>query len=112
LEFGGGSRHIAPRFALSTYGPADLNAPGAPSAIRIGLVGPADHLDGLRRWLERRREPILARDERTRTFPVDSVALCPVAEGPAARASREFTESRCPELADLNGSLLRAVKAF
>lgn len=64
LEFGGGSRHIDPRFGLSTYGPADLNAPSAPSAIRIGLVGPADHLDGLRRWLERCREPIPAKDER------------------------------------------------
>ncbi|MFC0533311.1 hypothetical protein [Phytohabitans kaempferiae] len=64
LEFGGGSRHIDPLFGLSAYGPADLNAPSAPSAIRIGLVGPAGHLDGLRRWLERCREPIPVKDER------------------------------------------------
>ncbi|SBW22369.1 hypothetical protein FDG2_2526 [Candidatus Protofrankia californiensis] len=27
LEFGGGARHIDPRFGLTAYGPADLNAP-------------------------------------------------------------------------------------
>ncbi|MFD7474155.1 hypothetical protein ACFV8Z_18800 [Streptomyces sp. NPDC059837] len=35
-----------------------------PRAIRVGLVGPADQLDGLRRWLERCREPIAAKDEK------------------------------------------------
>src|SRR6266545_7128612 len=64
LEFGGGGRHVDPRFGLTAYGPADLNVPSAPTAIRIGLVGPADQLDGLRRWLERCREPIPAKDER------------------------------------------------
>lgn len=64
LEFGGGGRHVDPRFGLTAYGPADLTTGGAPSAIRIGLVGPAEQLDGLRRWLERCREPIPAKDER------------------------------------------------
>ena len=64
LEFGGGSGHIDPRFGLTAYGPADLGAPDAPTAIRVGMVGPADQLDGLRRWLERCREPIPAKDER------------------------------------------------
>jgi hypothetical protein len=64
LEFGGGARHVDPRFGIATHGPADLNLPGAPTAIRLGLVGPADQLDGLRRWLERCREPIPAKDER------------------------------------------------
>jgi hypothetical protein len=64
LEFGGGSGHVDPRFGLTAYGPADLGAPDAPNAIRIGLVGPADQLDGLRHWLERCREPIPAKDER------------------------------------------------
>jgi hypothetical protein len=63
LEFGGGG-HIDPRFGLTAYGPADLGAPDAPAAIRVGLVGPADQLDGLRRWLERCREPIPAKDDR------------------------------------------------
>jgi hypothetical protein len=64
LEFGGGNRHIDPRFGISNYGPADLTAADAPTAIRVGLIGPADHLDGLRTWLERCREPIAAKDER------------------------------------------------
>jgi hypothetical protein len=64
LEFGGGGRHIDPPFGLTAYGPADLTASGRPTAIRVGLVGPADHLDALRRWLERCREPISAKDER------------------------------------------------
>lgn len=64
LEFGGGNRHIDPRFGITAYGPADLQAPDAPRAVRVGLIGPADQLDGLRSWLERCREPIPAKDER------------------------------------------------
>src|SRR5579859_3861399 len=64
LEFGGSNRHIDPRFGITDYGPADLGAPDAPRAIRVGLIGPADQLGGLRTWLERCREPIAAKDER------------------------------------------------
>ncbi|MEV8547763.1 hypothetical protein [Streptomyces sp. NPDC051572] len=64
LEFGGAARHVDPRFGITNYGPADLGAADAPWAIRVGLVGPADQLDGLRRWLERCREPIAAKDEK------------------------------------------------
>jgi hypothetical protein len=64
LEFGGRGRHIDPRFGIGNYGPADLGTQGAPQAIRVGLIGPADQLDGLRTWLERCREPIAAKDER------------------------------------------------
>lgn len=63
LEFGGGGRHVDPRFGIAAHGPADLGVSGAPTAIRLGLVGPADQLDGLRRWLERCRDPIPAKDE-------------------------------------------------
>ena len=38
LEFGGGNRHIDPRFGITTYGPADLDAAEAPRAIRAGLI--------------------------------------------------------------------------
>ena len=58
LEFGGGNRHIDPRFGIATYGPADLGAAEAPRAIRVGLIGPADQLGGVRAWFERCREPI------------------------------------------------------
>ena len=64
LEFGGRGRHIDPRFGIGNYGPADLGTQGAPRAIRVGLIGPAEQLDGLRSWLERCREPIAAKNER------------------------------------------------
>jgi hypothetical protein len=47
LEFGGASRHIDPRFGISTFGPADLGAPEQPRAMRIGLVGPDSDLEAL-----------------------------------------------------------------
>ncbi|WP_444949284.1 hypothetical protein [Micromonospora ureilytica] len=64
LEFGGGGRHVDPRFGIAAYGPADLGLDGAPTTIRLGLVGPRDHLDGLRRWIDRCRQPIDAKDAR------------------------------------------------
>jgi hypothetical protein len=64
LEFGGGTRHIDPRFGIINHGPADLGAAEAPHAIRVGLIGPADQLSGVRAWFERCREPITAKDDR------------------------------------------------
>ena len=64
LEFGGGIRHIDPRFGIINYGPADLGAAEAPRAIRVGLIGPADQLGGVRAWFERCREPITAKDDK------------------------------------------------
>jgi hypothetical protein len=64
LEFGGAGRHIDPRFGIIDYGPADLTTPDAPKAVRLGVVGPADAVEGLRRWLERCRDQIPAKDER------------------------------------------------
>ena len=64
LEFGGPGQHIDPRFGIGNYGPADLGSQDAPRAVRVGLIGPADQLDGLRTWLERCREPIPAKDEK------------------------------------------------
>ena len=58
VEFAAGCRHVDPRFGVADYGPVDLGTPGAPREIRIGIVGPADGIDGARRWLERCREPI------------------------------------------------------
>jgi hypothetical protein len=64
LEFGGGTRHIDPRFGIINYGPADLGTAEAPHAIRVGLIGPANQLSGVRAWFERCREPITAKDDR------------------------------------------------
>lgn len=62
LEFGGGARHVDPRFGIVNAGPADVTAPDARRAIRVGLVAPADQLEGIRAWFERCREPIEAKD--------------------------------------------------
>lgn len=61
LEFGGGGRHLDPRFGLVSYGPADFATNGAPSVIRVGVVGDAAGVDGLREWLLACREPVAAR---------------------------------------------------
>jgi hypothetical protein len=64
LEFGGGGRHVDPRFGISNYGPADLDEPERRRPIRVGLVGPGEFLPELRAWLERCRDPIPAKDDR------------------------------------------------
>ena len=65
LEFGGGGPPHRSRGSGSptTARPTSLLA-DAPRAIRVGLIGPADQLPGLRAWFERCREPIAAKDER------------------------------------------------
>lgn len=63
LEFGGGGRHIDPRFGITNYGPADLADEQRQRPIRIGLVGPGDDLHSLRSWLERCRDPIPAKGD-------------------------------------------------
>jgi hypothetical protein len=58
LEFRAGNRHIDPRHGIDLFGPADADAPTAPKRIAAGLVGPAEAVEGVRRWLERCRDPI------------------------------------------------------
>jgi len=53
LEFAGGNRHIDPRYGIVDYGPADAGSPRAPAEIRVGLVGDAESVEGIRGWLER-----------------------------------------------------------
>lgn len=59
LEFANGSRHIDPRQGLANYGPADMAE--TDRQVRIGIVGPQAHIDGVKRWLDRCREPIAAK---------------------------------------------------
>lgn len=61
LEFGGGGRHIDPRFGIATHGPVDAGADSAPTRIRIGVIGPQACVEGIRSWLQRAREPINAK---------------------------------------------------
>jgi hypothetical protein len=58
LEFGGRTTHIDPRHGVTFYGPADLGEDGAPTAIRVGIIGTQEHIDGLQQWLERCRTEI------------------------------------------------------
>jgi hypothetical protein len=63
LEFAGSARHLDCRFGIAEYGPADLGTPGAPTAIRVALLGDRRSIDGLSRWLEACRQPIDAKQE-------------------------------------------------
>ncbi len=57
----GGARHIDPRHGIADYGPADATNT-AVRTIRAGLVGSPAAIQGLRRWLDRCRQPIPAKD--------------------------------------------------
>lgn len=115
LEFGGGQRHVDPRFGISAYGPADLGLEGAPTTIRLGLVGPRDHLDGLRRWVDRCRQPIDAKDAKyPHLFPAfpgcDTEVGLFTALTFADRNCREVSPRALEQAAGLPGEL--AVKAM
>ena len=61
LEFHGGARHVDPRHGVTDYGPADATA-DAPRTIRVGVVGPPQAVDGIRRFLDGCRRPIAAKN--------------------------------------------------
>lgn len=52
LEFGGGLRHPDIRFGIMDYGPFDAGTEGAPTRIRLGIVGSAETVEGTARWIE------------------------------------------------------------
>lgn len=60
LEFAHGTHHRDPRHGLDFYGPADIEETKV-RAIRVGLVGPQASIDGVKRWLDRCRTPIAAK---------------------------------------------------
>lgn len=65
LEFGAGGRHVDPRFGIALHGPLDAGTARAPERIRIGIVGPAEDIEGARSWLHHAREPIAAKEAKT-----------------------------------------------
>lgn len=52
LEFGGAMRHPDIRFGLMDYGPLDFGMESAPKRIRLGIVGSAETVEGVARWIE------------------------------------------------------------
>jgi hypothetical protein len=54
LEFGSGARHVDIRFGLMDAGPLDVLSPPL-RGISVGMVGTAETLEGLARWLDRCR---------------------------------------------------------
>jgi hypothetical protein len=97
LEFGGGQRHVDPRFGISAYGPADLGLEGAPTSIRLGLTGPRDQLDGLRRWIERCKQPIVAKDAK---YPHLFPAFPGCDSDSGLYATLTFADRDCREVSD------------
>jgi hypothetical protein len=69
LEFSGGARHLDPRHGITDYGPADAQQDQT-RAIRVGVVGSAANIDGLRRWLDRCRRPVAPKSSRLSRFYV------------------------------------------
>lgn len=52
LEFGGGGRHVDPRFGLVEHGPLQ---PLLGDTVRIGVIGTAETADGFAQFIERCR---------------------------------------------------------
>ena len=61
LEFAYGGRHTDPRHGIDFFGPADLLDTPV-SVIRVGIVGTQESIDGVKRWLDRCRSEIPAKE--------------------------------------------------
>lgn len=69
LEFGAG-RHVDIRFGLRNYGPITFDDPIAPHEIRLGLVGTASTIAGVKEWLSHCRAGIPAKaSKKPNLFP-------------------------------------------
>src|ERR1051325_1368931 len=52
LQFGNNGRHVDIRFGIRNHGPLLHGDPLAPSEIRVGLIGTAETIQGVKDWLE------------------------------------------------------------
>jgi len=69
LEFGAG-RHVDIRFGLRNYGPITFDDPIAPHEIRLGLVGTATTIAGVKEWLAHCRAGVPAKaSKKPNLFP-------------------------------------------
>ncbi|MFO0873170.1 MAG: hypothetical protein U0575_04260 [Phycisphaerales bacterium] len=94
LEFGGGGRHIDVRFGLMANGPLDRGSPTAPSSVRIGVVGDAEGVAGLRAWIDKCRVGIEAKPS---TLPTLFTAFPGFGDGQSLPDFRT-TDSSCREI--------------
>src|SRR5882724_1252586 len=71
LEFGAGERHIDIRYGLMQGGPLDKDNDNAPKLIRLGVVGTAETIDGVLKWLDQcARVGVIAKKSRlSNLFP-------------------------------------------
>ncbi len=63
LQFGT-SQHVDIRFGLMNYCPLDFDKGETPKKIRVGIVGSATSVEGLRDWLEKCQQEIPAKQSR------------------------------------------------
>lgn len=63
LEFGT-NNHVDVRFGISEFGPFDVGTATAPKDVRVGLVGTAETVEGVRSWLAKCRAGISAKKSR------------------------------------------------
>lgn len=69
LEFGAG-RHVDIRFGLRNYGPITFDDPVAPHEIRLGIVGTAVTISGVKDWLAKCRNGVPAKvSKKPNLFP-------------------------------------------
>lgn len=67
LEFGNGHRHVDPRTGITTFGPADAGD-NSIGTVRLGIVGTQEAIDGVRRWLDRCRDEVAAKESHLARF--------------------------------------------
>jgi hypothetical protein len=63
LEFGNGT-HVDIRYGIRTFGPLDRGTTTAPQALRVGLVGTAETVEGVQKWLTTCRSGVAAKATR------------------------------------------------
>lgn len=119
LEFGAG-RHIDVRFGIANYGPFDRDRSATGGIIRLGIVGTAETLDGVLRWLERCGAGVAAKESRrVNLFPAfpgfgkDSPFGCEiVCESRCQRTIPNAAFVRLSGAADHNSLVVDAVGLF
>lgn len=63
LEFSAGT-HVDVRYGISDFGPLDRGTTTAPREIRVGLVGTAETIEGVQKWLTACRSGVPAKTTR------------------------------------------------